>query len=610
MTLRVCQFDGSGIARPVTLRDVLRRMWVASDGTARRLAAIALSTVFASSVISALSPVILQKLVDHLSHHEDMKVTFGSACLIIFYVVSRWLAKVLRELQEMFLGRADQRLNRRLSTDYFQHLISLPLSYHLDRRTGALSQTLTDGLRGYRIVLQHLVNSVLPLVIEFAAMSVILVLLGHSIFLGITAVSVASYVVAFWIGAIVISRSARAASSAQIDVGALFADSVMTLENIKYFRGESRIVRRFRAASRKTENCWRKIFARRMWNGLIVASIFGLTLGVSIYAATASFYAGRMTLGEFVLVNAYVLQMVRPVEAMGFALRDISQGRAFIDRMSALLDLEIERDTGAGSGQPIFHNADLLFEDVFLAYEGDRFVLRGFNLAVRPGMTLAIVGRSGSGKSSLVRLLMRLIEPTGGRIWIGDKHLSEMSVTALRDAIGVVPQDAILFNDTIGFNIAIGRRRSTAEDILAAAKVAGIHEFITGLPDGYETKVGERGLRLSGGERQRVAIARAAIRKPEMYIFDEATSSLDPETENAIVRSLMSIAERTTTIVISHRLATVAHADEIVVLDDGVIVARGTHESLIAQPGLYAAMWRVQRGNLHHVHEGNVRFAG
>jgi ATP-binding cassette subfamily B protein len=585
-------------------------MWTASDRTARRLAVIALSTAFASSVMSALSPVILQKLVDHLSHGAARKIAFGSAFLILLYVVSLWLAKVLRELQEMFLGRADQRLNRRLSTDYFQHLISLPLSYHLDRRTGALSQTLTDGLRGYRIILQHLVNSVLPLVIEFAAMSVILVLLGHAIFLGITAISIASYIVAFWIGVIVISTPARRASIAHIDAGAVFADSVMNLETIKYFRGESRLGRRFRAAARRTERCWRKIFARRMTNGIVVASIFGLTLGVSVYVAAEGFYTGRMTIGEFVLVNAYILQMVRPVEAMGFALRDIAQGRAFIDRMSALLNVKDERHLATGNGRPMLHDAALAFEDVFLAYEGDRFVLRGFNLLVRPGMTLAVVGRSGSGKSSLVRLLMRLVEPTGGRIRIGGESLSDISLTALRDAISVVPQDTILFNDSIAFNIAIGRRRSTTEDVVAAAKVAGIHEFIVGLPDGYETKVGERGLRLSGGERQRVAIARAAIRKPQMYIFDEATSSLDPETENAIVRSLIGIAGKATTIVISHRLITVVHADEIVVLDDGAIVEKGTHESLIAQAGLYAAMWRVQRGYLRNVHEGIIRVAG
>jgi ATP-binding cassette subfamily B protein len=441
-------------------------------------------------------------------------------------------------------------------------------------------------------------------------MSVILVLLGHAIFLGITAISIASYIVAFWIGVIVISTPARRASIAHIDAGAVFSDSVMNLETIKYFRGESRLGRRFRAAARRTERCWRKIFARRMANGIVVASIFGLTLGVSVYVAAKGFYTGRMTIGEFVLVNAYILQMVRPVEAMGFALRDIAQGRAFIDRMSALLNVKDERHLVTGNGRPMLHDAALAFEDVFLAYEGDRFVLRGFNLLVRPGMTLAVVGRSGSGKSSLVRLLMRLVEPTGGRIRIGGESLSDISLTALRDAISVVPQDTILFNDSIAFNIAIGRRRSTTEDVVAAAKVAGIHEFIVGLPDGYETKVGERGLRLSGGERQRVAIARAAIRKPQMYIFDEATSSLDPETENAIVRSLIGIAGKATTIVISHRLITVVHADEIIVLDDGAIVEQGTHESLIAQAGLYAAMWRVQRGYLRNVYEGIIRVAG
>lgn len=573
------------------------------------LAVSTLLLVLGSSIVAALSPVILKHVVDILSHDGAYGLIDASAYLILGYALSQWLARILREFQGMFLGRTDQRLNRRLSDDFFQHLIALPLSFHLDRRTGGLSQILANGLLGYRIVLQHLINSILPLVIEFITIGAVLVLLGHPFFLGIIGMSTLSFVAAFWMGAVRVRTPARDAATAHIDAGAVFTDSVMNIETIKYFGGEPRISQRFSAALKKTENCWGQLYLRRMENGVLVASIFGVSLGLSVYVAAQAVHAGSMTIGEFVLVNSYILQLTRPVEMMGFALRDIAQGLVFIEKMAALLDVKTELDPAGWRQETPFECDDLVFENVSLAYGADRFVLRDLNLVVRSGKTVAIVGRSGSGKSSLMRLLMRLLEPTKGRIRVGRMPLSELSLWSLRDAIAVVPQDTILFNDSIAYNIALGRRQSNREEVIRAARIAGIHDFIAGLPDGYDTKVGERGLKLSGGERQRVAIARATIRDPKIFIFDEATSSLDAKTERAVLESLITISEKKTAIVITHRLSTVVHADEIVVLDEGIIVERGVHDVLLGQNGLYAALWHAQQDGWHHSHDGCERFA-
>jgi ATP-binding cassette subfamily B protein len=567
-------------------------MWRVSDGLAKRLIVGALLLMLGSSIVSALSPLLLKVLVDALEH--DFTLGVGPAYLVLSYAGANWFSRSLGETRAMFYGRADQRVQIQMSNDVFWHVMSLPLRFHLDRKTGALHQTLANGLMGYRIVQHHLVNSILPVVIEVVTMGSVLVALGHAVFLVIIGISMLSYTAAFWIGAKSVSEPARDASIAQIDAGAVFTDSILNYETVKIFNAESRVRSRFIGALRKTEGRWSELYKRKMVTGIAVVTIFALTLGLSVYVAADAVMQGSMSIGEFVLVGAYVVQLTRPLEMIGFAFRDIVQGVAFIEKMAELLRAKPEADLANDHIPFSGHGRELVFENISFGYDADRHILQNVSFVVPPGKTLAIVGASGSGKSSLIRLLLRLVDPTDGKIYLGGVPLRSMPISVLRNAIAVVPQDIAMFNDSIAYNIALGRQGSTDEEVVAAAKVADIHEFILGLPDRYDTKVGERGVKLSGGEKQRIAIARAAIKGPEIFVFDEATSSLDSRSEQAIFRSFVDIAAKTTTIIIAHRLSTVVHADEIVVLDAGSVIERGVHDRLIQQGGVYAAMWRAQ----------------
>jgi ATP-binding cassette subfamily B protein len=584
-------------------RESLQQMWSVTDRPAKRLMIGALLLMLGSSIVAALSPLLLKVLVEALDLDRDHTVDIAPIYLIIAYASAHWLSRSLGELREKFLGWADQRVQRQLSNKFFRHVMSLPLRFHLNRNTGALSQTLTNGLLGYRIVLQHLVNSILPILIEVATMGTILVFLGYTVFLVIMALSVLAYALAFWIGAIRISSQARNASAAQIGAGAVFTDSILNFETVKYFNGESQVHGRLMAALKNTENRWTELYTRKMENSLVIATIFALSLGISMYVAAGAVRQGDMSVGEFVLVNAYVIQLTRPLEMIGFAFRDIVQGVAFIERMAGLLHEKPELNLAMECEPISIGCGDLVFDNVSFGYVTDRHILQNVSFVVPPGKTLAIVGASGSGKSSLIRLLLRLLEPTKGQICLGGVPLSNIPISSLRDAVAVVPQDTALFNDSIAYNIAFGRQSSTHKEIVAAARIANIHNFILELSDGYDTKVGERGVKLSGGEKQRLAIARAAIKKPEIFVFDEATSSLDSKTERAILNNLVKIAENTTAIIIAHRLSTVVHADEIVVLDNGRVLERGTHDALMQQGGAYAAMWRAQHEEIYQFHD-------
>ncbi len=574
-----------------TLRVAVLEMWSAADQITKRFLIGTLLLVLASSVAAALAPLVLKALIDTLDFDGISAIGVGAVYLILLYAFCQWFSRSLGELRAMLLGRTDQRLQRQLSDRFFRHVMCLPLRFHLERKTGALNQTLTNGLLGYRIVLFHLVNGILPIVVEFAAMCVILVTLGHPVFIVIIGLSVLLYAVAFWVGAKRVSGPASEASTAHIDTGAVITDSILNFETVKYFNGVSRVHDRFRGALKRTEARWARLFARRLESGVVIATIFTLSLGLSVYVAAKAVLDGNMSIGEFVLVNAYVLQLARPLELLGFAFRDIVQGVAFIDKTTAVSSEKREHsDTNEGGPLP-FGTGKLVFDKVSFAYEADRMVLRNVSFSVAPGGTLAIVGASGSGKSSIIRLLVRLLEPTSGTISIGGRSLSSIPVAALRDAIAVVPQETALFNDSIAYNIGFGKDGCTFDEIVAAARIAGAHDFVLNLPDAYDTKIGERGVKLSGGERQRIAIARAAIKKPEMFAFDEPTASLDSTTEHAILQNFVEMTEDTTVVIIAHRLSTVVHADEIVVLDAGCVIERGTHAALVRERGVYAGMW-------------------
>jgi len=579
------------------LREVIALIWTDASGFIRLRLVVALLLIMVASATTALGPVALKLVVDGFTGKSPAAVgTIGLsvAVLIGLYVLSQWLARTVGEIRGLVYARAERRMSRMLSERLFAHVMRLPLKFHLERQTGAISQTLDNGLNGYQMVLHTLVFTILPVATELGTIVVVLSRLGQPAFLGLFAGAIVAYAVVFWYSALTIMTAARSASDSQVNATAVMTDSILNYETVKYFTAESVVQDRVSRALIQTEDGWVGFFRRYAYNGLFIASIFAGFLGVTIFYAAHEVQGGRMTVGTFVLVNTYMLQIVRPVEQLGYAMQMLSQGLAFLGKMFEIFREQPEAAAAVAGSAPLGAGR-LEFQAVGVSYRSDRVVLADVSFNLPAGRTLGVVGGSGSGKSTLVRLLVRLIEPDGGRILLDGVSIAELPLAWLRQAIAVVPQDTVLFNDSIGYNIAFGKEGSTHGEVEHAARLAHLHDFITSLPDGYETKVGERGVKLSGGEKQRVSIARAAIKRPRIYVFDEATSSLDSNTEREILKNLREISRFSTTVVIAHRLSTVVHADEIVVLDGGTIVERGTHSNLLRQHGRYAALWEAQQ---------------
>jgi ABC-type transport system involved in Fe-S cluster assembly fused permease/ATPase subunit len=576
-----------------SLREVIALIWTDATGFVRFRLVVALLLIIAASAMTALGPVALKLVVDGFTG-QGTGAGISAVTLIGLYVLSQWLARTVGEIRGLLYARAERRMSRMLSERLFAHVMRLPLRFHLERQTGAISQTLDNGLNGYQMVLHTLVFTILPVATELGTIVVVLSRLDHPAFLGLFSGAIVAYGVVFWYSAYTIMAAAYAASDSQVNATAVMTDSILNYETVKYFTAESVVQERVSRALTQTEDGWVGFYRRYAYNGLGVATIFAGFLGVTILYAAHEVQAGRMTIGSFVLVNTYMLQVVRPVEMLGYAMQSLSQGLAFLGKMFEIFREQpepfvvAETDAPGGAGR-------LDFEAVGVAYRSDRVILKEVNFSVPAGRTLGVVGGSGTGKSTLVRLLVRLIEPNTGRILLDGVCIGDLPLSRLRQAIAVVPQDTVLFNDTIGYNIAFGKAGSTQAEVEHAARLAHLHDFIMSLPDGYDTRVGERGVKLSGGEKQRLSIARAAIKRPRIYVFDEATSSLDSNTEREILRNLREISRFSTTLVIAHRLSTVVHADEIVVLEGGTIVERGSHSVLLRQNGKYAALWEAQQ---------------
>jgi ATP-binding cassette subfamily B protein len=577
-----------------SLREVIALIWTDATGFVRLRLVVALLLIMAASAMTALGPVALKLVVDGFTG-QGGGAGISAVTLIGLYVLSQWLARTVGEIRGLVYARAERRMSRMLSERLFAHVMRLPLRFHLERQTGAISQALDNGLNGYQMVLHTLVFTILPVVTELGTIVVVLSRLDHPAFLGLFSGAMVAYAVVFWYAAYTIVAAARAASASQINATAVMTDSILNYETVKYFTAESVVQERVSRALTQTEDGWVGFYRRYAYNGLGVATIFAGFLAVTILYAAHEVQGGRMTVGSFVLVNTYMLQVVRPVEMLGYAMQNLSQGMAFLGKMFEIYREKAEPSAddipaagGGGAGR-------LDFEAVGVSYRADRVILKDVNFALPAGKTLGVVGGSGAGKSTLVRLLVRLIEPDTGRILLDGVSIGDLPLPMVRQAIAVVPQDTVLFNDTIGYNIAFGKAGSTQAEVEHAARLAHLHDFIMSLPDGYDTKVGERGVKLSGGEKQRVSIARAAIKRPRIYVFDEATSSLDSNTEREILRNLREISRFSTTLVIAHRLSTVVHADEIVVLEGGTIIERGSHAALLRQNGRYASLWEAQQ---------------
>ena len=687
------------------LREVCGLVLKEADSFVRARLAVALGLITLAAVLTGLGPAALKIVVDRLSGAASGR--WGSMALWMgFYVVTQFLGRCISELRGLIYARAERRMSRTLSERLFAHILQLPLRYHWDRETGGLIQGISNGVQGYQLILRTLVFSVLPILAELATIVAVLGKLDQPLFLVLFCGAITCYAIAFTFAARWTRKAGRNASAAQVDATGTMTDGILSYETIKYFTAESEVERRVQAALMRSENEWVKFTRQYAVNGLLIATIYGCFLGTTMLYAASETSGGQLSIGTFVLINTYMLQIVRPVESFGVAMQNLSQGLAYLDKALQVLhektesevlqwgdtgrteqlttgspepkivgdDAQVAGDSGesligmAGElvqgpvirfrtvehsnsrhrtvAAPLMSNqkpadgdptrnwspasvrgeavdrsavneetrplrrsrkvteaeegrGEVEFREVCLSYRPGLRVLEGVSFRVPPGRTLGIVGASGSGKSTLVRLLTRMLEPDGGTILLDGAPVRAHALKALRGAIGVVPQVTDLFNDTIGYNIGFGREGSSQAEIEAAAKLAHLHEFILSRPEGYRTRVGEQGVKLSGGQRQRISIARAVIKRPRVYVFDEATSSLDTTTEREILMDLEGISRHCTSLVIAHRLSTVMHMDEILVLDEGAVVEQGTHEKLLAMGGHYAALWQAQyRGDM------------
>lgn len=552
--------------------------------------------VLLASVATGLLPAVFGRLIDVVGQAKDRESV--ALLIIATYVATQWFAKILLEFGQLFFGSVEQRVNHAISLQMFDGLMRLPIHLHFGRKLGSVGQTLQSGLNGLRLVLQHLSYTIAPVIVELLTVMVILGRLSPSFLLLFVATLLLQLAV-FLVASKKLLRPADLIAGANADAYGILNDALTNIETIKAFGAEGTLRDRYDTALGHSESSWVRLFITRLRVGLLVGLISALALTVAMYVAFASVRGSEITTGEFVLICTYMLRIATPAQMLGLAIRDTTEATAQMNAMSGMLATGRSPELHAATDHvhlPAETPIGIEFRGVTLAYEPGRPVLDDVSFIIPPGRTIAIVGSTGSGKSSLARLLLRLAEPDSGDVVLGGLQLRSILPSQLRHLISVVPQDTVLFNETMAFNIAIGSPAATRRDILDAAAISGLMPLVGSLPDGIDTTVGERGLKLSGGERQRIAIARAVLRRPRIFIFDEATSSLDPHTENEVMGRISRLSKGTTTLLIAHRLTTVVASDEIVVLERGKIIERGSHATLMALEGRYTQLWKAQGG--------------
>jgi ABC-type transport system involved in Fe-S cluster assembly fused permease/ATPase subunit len=560
---------------------------------------LALSCLVLAKLANVAVPLVLKHLIDDLTITPERPVSLLvlPVSLLVGYGLLRLSTTAFTELREFFFAKVTQRAVRTVALQVFRHLHALSLRFHLNRQTGGVTRDIERGTRGISSLVSYTLFSILPTLVEI---TLVLAYLGTQYDIWFSLITVVALVVYITFTVVVTewrTHFRRTMNDLDSKANVRAIDSLLNYETVKYFGNEEYEAKRYDEGLQRYEHA-----AVRSQTSLTLLNtgqsvIIATAVTLMLWRATLGVIDGSMSLGDLVLVNAFMIQLYIPLNFLGVIYRELKQSLADMERMFGLLDQHREVADAPGAQPLRVDRAELRFSQVDFSYESKRQILFDVDFTVAAGTTTAVVGHSGSGKSTLARLLFRFYDVDGGAVLIDGQDIRSVTQQSLRKTIGIVPQDTVLFNDSIGYNIGYGRPGASHEEIVAAAKAAFIHEFILSLPDGYETTVGERGLKLSGGEKQRVAIARTLLKNPAILVFDEATSALDSHAEQAIQAQLKEIARERTTLVIAHRLSTIVDAHQILVMTKGRIVERGTHAELLARQGLYAKMWQRQQAN-------------
>lgn len=580
-----------------TIARVIPYLWPKGQAWVKRRVVMSLSLLVMAKIISVSTPALYKQAVDALAGDAPDTATLlglSAVGLTIAYGMARLMTVLFQELRDAVFVRVGQRALRQLALETFTHIHRLSLRYHITRKTGGLSRIIERGVKGVDFLLRFMLLSIGPLILELTMVAVIFAFVFGWQYAVVVVVVISIYVtftlkVTEWRVAI-----RREMNAQDTDANQKAIDSLLNFETVKYFNAEGMEAARYDKAMQRYEVAAVKTGLSLAFLNLGQAALITTGLVIVMVMAARGVQAGTLTVGDFVMVNAYMIQITMPLNFLGTVYREIRQALVDMGEMFGLLGQPAEVVDKPGAPDLKVSGGEVAFDNVRFDYDPSRPILKGISFTVAPGQRIALVGPSGSGKSTIGRLLFRFYDVTSGAIRIDGQDLRDVTQSSIHGNIGVVPQDTVLFNDTVYYNIAYGRQGATRAEVEEAAKAAKIHDFIVSLPDGYETTVGERGLKLSGGEKQRVGIARTLLKNPPILILDEATSALDTQTERDIQDSLLRMGEGRSVITVAHRLSTIADADVILVLEAGEIVERGTHEALLANGGRYAAMWARQ----------------